>query len=105
MVAEDLAEAVAALPAEIRERLAGGPVKYRWGCGVCEAFGRDWYISVVPDETDPMWRAWAYHEVPKLDMKVRRDLHYGEHANAIYCRCIETYRAAGWTGEAQGANA
>lgn len=102
---EELASAVASLPAEIRERLAHGPIPRRYTCGVCVAFGASVYKSLEPDLDDPMWVAFSYHEVPKIDMKVADDQWYGGAANEVYRRCIATYRAAGWTGEAEEPNA
>lgn len=99
-----LREKVAELPPHLQERLAQGPKIYRYGCGVCDAFGRD-FIQGDVDLRDPRWWVWAYHEVPKLDAKRHDDQHYGPIANRIYERCIATYRAAGWQGEPSEANA
>ncbi len=102
---EALEGALEQLPSSLVERLAEGPRPSRWVCGVCEAFGRDWYSTVEPDLDDPKWVVWAFHEVPKADMNHRDQLHYGELANEIYRRCLATYRAAGWDGEAPEPNA
>lgn len=104
MTVEDLQAAVDQLPDDIRARLAKGPIPRRWDCGVCVAFGRPFWVG-EPDPTDPRWIAWDYHEVPKLEMKRANQQWYGELANDTYERCIATYRAAGWTGEAEPANA
>lgn len=97
---DDLCAALDTVPPAVVERLARGPVGRRWDCGVCDAFGR------MPDHIDgPMWKVYAYHEVPKLYMERREQLHYGPLANEIYERTMATYRAAGWDGEAAGANA
>lgn len=102
---DELRAAVLACPPHVLERLAQGPLEGRYKCGICEAFGRSWWLNRTPDRTDPMWIAWAYHEVPKLDMTHRRQLHHGPHSDHTYRRCIATYRAAGWTGEAEEPNA
>lgn len=99
-----LREKIAQLPSHIRERLAQGPKPYRYDCGICDAFGRD-FVQGTVDISDPRWWVWAYHEVPKLDAKRHDDVHYGPLANRIYERTIATYRAAGWEGEAAEANA
>lgn len=93
--------AIADLPADVRDRLARGPHPWRWTCGVCEAFGAAWYLHAPSDVTDPMYVVFAYHELPKIGMRHRSDEHYGELANDVYRRCIDIYRAAGWTGEAR----
>lgn len=105
MTEAELQAAVALLPPDLRERLAAGPHPVRYTCAVCEAFGRRYYSDVKPDLSDPMFIAWAYHEVPKADMKRRAQQWHGPLANEIYKRCIVTYRAAGWLGEAQEADA
>lgn len=97
---DDLRTAMGRIPAHIRERLAEGPIRSRYACGVCQAFGAAFYKSGVFDLTDPMWLVWGYHEAPKADMTRREQLHYGPLANETYERCLATYRAAGWTGEA-----
>lgn len=104
MTEADLGDAVAACPAEVRDRLAAGPLRYRFDCGVCVAFGVDFYKGTA-DASSPAWRAFGYHEVPKLQMRRTDDRHYGELANETYRRAIATYRAAGWDGEAGEANA
>lgn len=105
MTPDDLQAAVDELPLVIRERLARGPLERRWSCGVCEAFGGAAFYKGILDADDPVWRAWGYHEVPKAQMRHRDQLHHGPLANEIYERCIATYRAAGWTGDAPEANA
>lgn len=100
----EMCEAVALLPDDIRARLAIGPHRHRWTCSVCDAFGASFYRGTI-DLTDARWIVWIYHEVPKSDMRHRDQLHYGERANEIYRRCIATYRAAGWAGEAAEPNA
>lgn len=111
MTEDDLVEAVSQLPVVIRERLAQGPDPYRWTCGVCKAFGKPYLAELrrqlahPMDAADLMWRAFAYHEIPKAQMKRADQQHYGLLANEIYERCIATYRAAGWNGEAEEANA
>lgn len=101
----ELADAMARIDPAIRARLAEGPHPRRWTCGVCEAVGAGWYRDRKPDRSDPLWIVWAYHEVPKADMNHSDQLHYGELANQTYRRCIATYRAAGWTGDAAEPNA
>lgn len=110
MTEEDLREAVERLPAARRERLAAGPLPYRWDCGVCKAYadfiseldrGRKPIVNV----DDPEWRVFLYHEEPKSRMKRRDQLHYGPLANELYERGLATYRAAGWDGDAPEANA
>jgi hypothetical protein len=95
-----------------RDALCAGPMPRRYDCSICECIGKlpDWENRPAPfwmrdDPDDPLWRVWAYHEVPKLHCRRNDDLHYGWQADVIYERCIETYRAAGWTGEADPANA
>lgn len=105
MLEDELDEAIAEVPAEIRERLSEGPKRARYACAVCDAFGGEDFYGGTPDATDPMWRAWGYHEIPKLRMRTSGDLHHGEHANDNYRRALRTYRAAGWTGKAGEPNA
>jgi hypothetical protein len=102
---DDLLEAVVELPNEIRDRLAEGPLPYRYDCGVCEAFGKAFYKEGAVDLADPMWRVWIYHETPKARMKRVDQQHYGPLANECYERTLATYRAAGWPGEAPEPNA
>lgn len=99
--------AVSELPEAIRQRLSEGPNPRRWSCAVCEAFGEHFYKQAHDDldPEDPMWIVWGYHEVPKAEMRFADQLHYGPLANETYERCIATYRAAGWDGEAEEANA
>lgn len=104
MTAGEVRGAVQNLPVEIREKLAKGPHPRRWTCAVCQAF--DVPATVVEaDQSDARWLVFGYHEMPKCDMRHRDDQHYGDLANEVYRRCIEIYRAAGWTGEATEANA
>jgi hypothetical protein len=105
MTVEDLMVAVDSLPNSIKNKLAEGPHPSRYVCGVCEAFGDEFYKKPVEDNTDPVWLAFAYHEIPKLEMVLEAQQFYGRLANEVYVRCIETYKAAGWTGEAEEANA
>lgn len=106
MTEDDLKVAVAALPDDIREALARGPLPYRYDCGVCAAFGGEmFYGREDHDPTDTLFRAWGYHEVPKLWMKRRDQQHAGPFSNETYERTIATYRAAGWDGEAAPPNA
>lgn len=102
---EQLAEAMQRIPDHIVMRLRQGPNPSRYTCGVCEAFGKQWYKNTQANMDDPMWLVWAYHEFPKVHMQVRDDQFHGAAANMVYERCIATYRAAGWQGEAQPANA
>lgn len=103
---DDLADLMPLLPHQIVVGLAEGPLPYRFDCGVCSAFGRSFYRNVAKHQPDdPTFRVWAYHEVAKLGMRTKNDEHYGPCANDHYERTIATYRAAGWTGEAQEANA
>lgn len=103
---EDLPLLIAELPAEIRDKLAAGPLPYRYDCGVCAAFGKAFYSDAENHRPeDPAFRAWAYHEVAKLRMRFKDQEHYGPVANEHYERTIATYRAAGWRGEAQEPNA
>lgn len=104
MTEDDLADALAQCPEMVRAKLAEGPVRGRWDCGVCDAFGKSFYMG-QPDVDSPLWRAWAYHEIPKLDMQSSRDMHFGPLANQCYERALMTYRAAGWIGDAAAANA
>lgn len=97
---EDVRAAVALLPAAVVERLCGGPIPARYRCGVCQAFGVDFYGSGQIDLDDPRWIVWIYHEVPKADMDHQDQLHFGDLANETYVRALATYRAAGWDGEA-----
>lgn len=99
-----MCEAVTLLPETIRSRLATGPHRHRWTCRVCDVFGASFYQGTI-DLTDPRWIVWIYHEVPKADIRHRNQLHHGQLANEIYQRCIATYRAAGWVGEALAPNA
>lgn len=100
-----LCEQILLLPPAIQTRLAKGPSRRRYDCGVCEAFGHDWVKEAPCDPEDPCWWVWAYHEVPKLDARRSDDQWDGPIANRIYERTIATYRAAGWKGEAAEANA
>lgn len=102
---DDLRAAMLELPDEIRATLARGPIPRRWDCGICEAFGKPFYCTGAVDLTDPRWIVWIYHEVPKAHMKRNDQLHYGHWANETYVRCIATYRAAGWSGDAEEPNA
>lgn len=104
MTEDDLRDAIAACSIGVRASLADGPLRRRWSCGVCEAFGFDFYKG-LPNAGSPIWRAWGYHEVPKLHAQRVGDSHYGPLANEIYHRTIATYRAAGWVGEVEAANA
>lgn len=108
MTEDDLASAMAELrelEPDVIAKLAQGPKSYRYGCAVCDAFGEAYYKHCPPDPDDPKWRAFAYHEIPKKDMFHANSQFYGPLANDTYVRCIATYRAAGWTGEAQEPNA
>ena len=96
MTEVDLRADVAALPNDIRERLATGPHPRRWTCGVCQSFGDAAFYRGTPDLDDPRWRVWGYHEVPKADMRRADQQWYGPLADDTYRRCIATYRAAGW---------
>jgi hypothetical protein len=102
---EELQRAALLLPFGVRDRLAAGPLPRRWSCGVCDAFGADWYRNATPNLADPMWIVWCYHEAPKSRMTHRDQLHYGLLANETYERTLATYRAAGWNGKASEANA
>jgi hypothetical protein len=103
---EDVKEAVQHIRKEIREKLAEGPVPYRWDCAVCQAFGAK-ANTVVKYETFTKNEliVWIYHELPKANFRFRDQNFYGKGADDIYLRCIETYRAAGWEGEAEEPNA
>lgn len=101
----ELQLAIAQIPSRIRSELEKGPNPRRHTCGVCRAFGGAWYKTVDFKRDDAMSIVFLYHEVPKLDMKVADDQWYGNAANDVYRRCVETYRAAGWTGEAEEPNA
>lgn len=101
MTYEDLVAEVAKLPDDIRARLAEGPRQNQYSCAVCDAVGGpSFYRSGKDDPTDVVWRVYAWHEVPKLFMTNNRQLHWGELSDETYKRCVATYRAAGWTGEA-----
>ncbi len=103
MTEDDLREAVEALPEAIRLKLAEGPLPYRYDCGVCEAFGKEYLnelkrnIETAPDPTDLKWRAFAYHEVPKKDMFRAEQQWSGPLAADTYKRTKATYRAAGYS--------
>jgi hypothetical protein len=89
---DDLQAAVDALPAHVRARLSQGPVARRWSCGICDAF------SPTPDDmSDPIWKVYAYHEVPKLYMRHRDEQWYGLLADEVWERCRAVYKAAGWS--------
>lgn len=89
------------VPKRIVEDLARGPNGHRWKCGVCLAFGEDWYKQEeVWDLDSPLYRVFCYHEVPRIHCRFKDQEYFGPRANEIYERCIETYRTAGWTGEA-----
>ena len=110
MTEDDLRAACEQLPGDVRDRLSRGPLRRRWACGVCEAFGRYKQhlrdtLDQPRDPDDPMWRAFSYHDVPKIGMKRGDQEHYGPLANDIYLRCLATYRAAGWDGVAEEPNA
>lgn len=102
MTEDDLREAVAQLPDAIRAKLAEGPLPYRYACGVCKAFGSAYIaelkrnIETPPDPTDPKWRAFAYHEVPKKDMRHAEQQWSGPLAVEVYERTMATYRASGY---------
>lgn len=105
MTEADLRAAMELIPADVRSSLSMGPVERRYGCAVCEAFGKGFYSTGSHDSADPMWRVFGYHEQPKARMRFAREEHDGPLANEVYVRCLATYRAAGWVGEAEGANA
>lgn len=100
---EDLERAMAEVDPAIRERLAHGPLVPRYACGVCQAFRGIDTAALDPDS--PAFLVFNYHEAPKAEMRTPEDQWYGPLANAVYRRCVETYRAAGWRGEPEGANA
>jgi hypothetical protein len=106
---EDMADAVAQLPEADRARLAKGPKARRWDCGICDTFADLIRLldgdQAAADLSDPRWVVYLYHEVPKARMERRSQLHYGALANEGYGRCLATYRAAGWDGEAAEADA
>lgn len=104
---EDLERAVAELPEGLRQALSCGPTRERYSCAVCRTF--EGYIErwehFDPEPDGPCWIVWNWHEVPKMHMTRAEDQWYGPLANAVYERCIQTYRAAGWTGVPEPANA
>lgn len=103
---EQVQEAMLYLPNDIKTKLAEGPLFRRYDCGVCQAFGTRPNTPVLYEGFDQyMFIVWIYHEVPKVDFRFADQNHYGKGADDIYKRCIETYRAAGWTGEAEEPNA
>lgn len=102
---DDVQDAMNSIPLEIQQRLAKGPLPRRYDCAVCVAFGKNFYGDGHVILGDPMWTVYLYHEVPKAKMKRMDQCHYGPLANEIYTRCIETYKAAGWAGVAEEANA
>jgi len=103
---EDVVEAMSKISDEVRVKLASGPLPYRYDCGVCQAFGAPANSTVhFEDFDEPSMTVWIYHEVPKGKFRHRDENYYGPGANEIYERCLATYRAAGWTGEATDANA
>lgn len=65
-------------------------------CGVCEAFGPRLYKNMKADLNDPLWVVFAWHEVPKIDMKIAEHQWSGPAAQEVYERTLQTYRAAGW---------
>lgn len=105
MTYDDLLEAMYQIPSSIKEKLAEGPKSYRYACGVCIAFGREFYENMDHTLDNPMFKVWIYHEIPKVHMRFRDQLHSGQFSNQTYIRCLETYRAAGWLGEFPEANA
>lgn len=102
---EQLRAAVEQLSWHLRDALARGPLPYRYDCRVCESFGSGFYKGIEYDLSNPMHLVFGYHEAPKVNMTHRDHQHYGPHANATYTRCIATYRAAGWSGDAEEPNA
>lgn len=99
---------VAALPEPIRALLALGPLPDRWECRVCSAVGGArfyGYAHLHAEPSDPRWAVWMFHETPKLHAVETNELYYGPLADQIYQRCIMIYRAAGWEGVAEPANA
>lgn len=105
MTEGDMVAAVAELPDDLRAELARGPRMARFGCAVCDVLGVHKMTKEDDGRSDPVYVVSAYHEVPKLHMQTADDQWYGEAANEVYRRCIQIYRAAGWTGEAQEPNA
>jgi hypothetical protein len=97
----DMEQAVNCLPRHLIDKLAEGPLPSRYDCGVCKALDGK---NIIPDPSDPLYVAWIYHEIPKVDFRFADQNHYGKGADDIYRRCIQTYRAAGWTGEASEPN-
>lgn len=96
---EILEEAFEALPEEIRAALAEGPKRYRYDCGVCMAFGKEWYESGECENlSDPRGIVFCWHEVPKLEMRKKDDQFYGEASREVFARCERLYRRAGWAG-------
>lgn len=96
--AEALAAAIEQLPQPLQFALCKGPMPYRYDCRVCTTL-RELLGDAEPARLDdPIWVVWAYHEVPKALIEHRDEQWVGEHANAIYERCLATYRAAGWDG-------
>jgi hypothetical protein len=103
---EDVNRAIPNIPTKTRNTLAQGPIPYRWDCNVCQAFGTG-SNQIVKYETFSLEEliVWIYHEIPKVNFKWKDQNFYGQGADEIYKRCIETYRAAGWLGDAAEPNA
>lgn len=102
----DVKKALEKIDPKIVGFLKEGPVNYRYDCAVCIAFGG---ASNKPPDisklSDDEMVVWIYHELPKMSMKRGDQVFYGPFADQIYERCIETYKAAGWTGEPEPPNA
>lgn len=99
MSVDELALAVLELDQHTLRALARGPVRRRYDCGVCEAFGSTQLFKDVGwTLDDPRVRVFAYHELPKARMHHTNDQHYGELANETYRRTLAVYYAASWDG-------
>lgn len=102
---ERVVAAVAELEPELRAQLAEGPEPYRYDCAVCDVCmdpdtrkKRQEFDPDALDLNEPRNIIFLYHELPKLDARDTNQLHYGAPGVEINKRCIEIYRAAGWSG-------
>lgn len=95
----EMLEAIPLLPENFRQALAKGPQPGHDLCQVCTVFSQLLLaIHVDPDvydETHPHWVVVDYHDEPHRWPGRKK-----KHANraACYRRCLEVYRACGWTG-------
>lgn len=91
---EQMEAAVPLLPDALRASLAKGPLP-GVHCWICRAFDPDWWQN--PDNYnpyDPRWVVFDYHDEPFRTA----DRNKYSTKKAVYERCMEVYRAVGWTG-------